>query len=122
MRIIIADNEIFFAENVARYLQYEFDADVEYVGSASEAEESVNKTHFNLIIGDLDLPDSNDGVWLLKIAAAHPDLNIMITSAREIPSKIKNNKHIRLRGYFEKPFDLLELKKKILQLIEAHTI
>ncbi len=119
---MIADNEVFFAENVARYLQYELNADVDCVGSAVEAEESIKKTRYNLIIGDLDLPDSDEGMWLIDIAAAQPDLNIVVTSAREIPEKIRNDKRIRLQAYFEKPFDLPELKKKIVQLINEHRI
>jgi len=119
---MIADNEVFFAENVARYLLHELNAVVDCVGSAAEAAESIKKTRYNLIIGDLDLPDSNEGTWLIDIAAMHPELNIVITSAREIPDKIKNDKRIRLQAYFEKPFDLPELKKKIVQLISEHRI
>ena len=122
MRIIIADNEFFFTENVARYLQNELKVEVDCVKTAAEAEKSIEKMKYDLVISDLDLSDSSDGLWLLDLAMKNPGQEIIITSAREIPKILKENKNIRLRAYLEKPFDLTELKKKIMQFISEQKV
>lgn len=119
MRILIADNELFFVQNLTKYLQKELAVMVDWTLSAAEALEKIKDSDFDVIISDLDLSDANDGSWLLKIARQRPQQAFIIMSARELPLNIKQNKQIHIAAYFEKPFDLKELKNKIMAIMQV---
>ena len=117
--ILIADNELFFAENVARYLSNELQARVEHVQTAGEARECLAQKRYDLLISDLDLADSPGGRWLRDMARRYPEQNLSITSAREVPQSIAGELKISPEYYLEKPFDLTELKARIVRLTGA---
>jgi DNA-binding NtrC family response regulator len=120
MRFLIVDNERFLSENLSRYLLNKMEANVERVGTASEAIKALNKETFDLIISDLDLPDDMDGSWITTMAQKNPEQKLIIISADEIPQKLVENEEIQIAAYFEKPFDLDKLKTAILKLLEDH--
>ncbi len=116
LNILIADNELFFAENVARYLSNELAARVDNVQTAAEAGDCMARQRYDLLISDLDLPDSPDGRWLPQMARLYPGQKLIITSAREIPAAVAEKLKKLPVHYLEKPFDLTELKTRISEL------
>ncbi len=114
--ILIADNELFFAENVARYLSNELEARVDNVQSAAEARDCMSRGKYDLLISDLDLPDAPGGRWLPEMARRYPGQKLIITSAREIPPLLAGELKMAPGCYLEKPFDLTELKERIIKL------
>lgn len=116
MQILVADNEAFLAENIARYLRNKLSADITCVSTVKEVLHHLQQKSYDLFISDLDLPDGPKGSWLESVTRIHPQLQLIVISAIELPEAVQRCCQKQLAAYFEKPFDIVELKDKIVAL------
>lgn len=119
MKILIIDDEEFFIENLAQYLKKKIPAEISYVSRAEEALNLLEKEKFDLVICDLNLPHQAEGELVLRINQLVPDQKFIIISViaeHELPKVIRENKKLHIVAYFEKPFNIVLIRNKILTL------
>lgn len=110
MRILIIDDEEFFAKTISSFLNQNIHADVNYVISSVQALKVLQEEKYDIIISDIRLPDSMYGELLLQISDLNPKQAFIVMSAYEIPNTILNKEEINIIASFEKPFDMHELQ------------
>lgn len=113
MKVLIIENEEFFAENLCQYLKLHNDIDIQFVTRVSAALQLIKESDFDLIISDLSLPDSSDKDWLLDIGKIKSGQKLVIISSYQIPVNIEQSADLNIIGYFEKPFDVKNIKNLI---------
>ena len=119
MKILIIDDEEFFIENLAQYLEKKIPAEISYVSQAEQALHKLEKERFDLVICDLNLPDQAEGEMLVSIHKLNPGQRFIIISAKseqELPAFMAKNKRFKIYDYFEKPFNIEAIKDSILEL------
>ena len=116
MKILVIDNEEFFAENLCLYLRREGTIQAQYSTTIKMAMQILSQDQFDLILSDLQLPDSANENWLLQIGENNPGQKLVIMSSYPIPKKVAMSDKLNIIGYFEKPFDL----KQILNVINEN--
>ena len=115
MDVLVIDNEEFLAENLCSYLQQTTPIGIQYVTTVKGALELIAEKKFNIVVSDLQLPDSIDDNWLLEIGRINPGQKLIIISSHEIPHEVNNSQSLNIVGYFEKPFDMDKLVNLINQ-------
>ena len=116
MKVLVIENEEFFAENMCRYLQQNTKVEIQHISHAEDALNLISQYSYDLIISDLCLPDAPKPDWLLKIGDLRPGQKIVVISSYEIPEAIRTSKKMQLLAYFEKPFDIEKVTNLILIL------
>lgn len=95
-------------------------ADFVIVGSAREAEDVLADTHFDLVLLDRRLPDS-DGLLLLHSIKSESDCPVIILSTMDQSRDKLLGIGLGATEYVTKPFSPLELSSRIRQLLNAHS-
>ncbi len=113
MKVLIIENEEFFAENLCRCLKINHQIDIQFVTRVEAALKLIKATNFNLIISDISLPDSMTTDWLLEIGKINSGQKLVIISSYQIPRNIEESPDLDIIGYFEKPFDVQHVKNLI---------
>jgi DNA-binding NtrC family response regulator len=115
--ILIVDDEIFLAKNLAELVQGTKEWESSVVHTAEEAIELATLSHFDALLLDLNLPDMN-GIELAKsLTKLNPSVQIIYMSAyseyiKNLKSTIGDRELI-----LEKPFDFSRLQNILEQLI-----
>ena len=118
MNILIIDDEKFLVENLARYLRQKIATEINCVNGSEEAMKLIDKEKYDCIICDLNLSDQSDGELILNIIEKVPNQKFIVISAQEIPRQILRENKTNIAAYFEKPFDMEEIKKSIQSIKE----
>ena len=122
MKILIIDDEEFFVENLARYLEKSIPAQIKYVARADKTIRLLKQEKFDLIICDLNLPDQSEGELIMSIHRINPSQKFIVISAKselEMPECLKEIKKLNIVGYFEKPFDMESIKDLIVDFSQT---
>ena len=121
MKILIVEDEEFFAESLTKFLSQDHLICVKNVSSATTAMKVVKDENYDLIICDLRLPDLNGEELIKKIAQKNPAQNFYIMSAYEIPELKLKSLGINIIKCFEKPFDMSDMKNSIINFQQNFT-
>lgn len=116
MRVLIVEDEISLANEIKTAVEKAHF----YCELALTASAALNKTDtgsFDFILLDLGLPDK-DGFWLLnEIRKDHPEIAVIILTARgQVEDRIKGL-DMGADDYIPKPFSLLELQSRMQAII-----
>ncbi|AHF15256.1 response regulator transcription factor [Niabella soli] len=116
MRVLIVEDESSLAGEIVTALNKNYFYS-EIAGSAKEALEKTDTGSFDFILLDIGLPDK-DGFWLLQeIRKDHPDVAVIILTARgQVEDRIKGL-DMGADDYLAKPFSLLELQSRMQAII-----
>ncbi|MGB9736584.1 MAG: response regulator [bacterium] len=112
--VMIVDDEIQFAEHVARTLQ-EMDEQLSVIAvkSGEEALKELENRHIDIVITDVKLPVM-DGVKLAEIIKSKwPNVSIIMMTAYGTDETVKLAFHTGALFYIEKPFKIESLNNMI---------
>lgn len=121
MNILIIDDEEFFVENLARYLEKSIPAQINYIAKADDALRILKQKQFELIICDLNLPDQSEGELIMSIHRINPTQKFIVVSAKseqEMPECLKDIRQRNIIRFFEKPFNIESIKDVIVAFSE----
>lgn len=91
---------------------------VKTASDGKEAWDAFRKEHFDLIISDIEMPNTN-GIMLSKGIKAHtPDQNVLITSAYTDEKYLLELIDIGVDGFLKKPISITNLKTIIIKILK----
>lgn len=114
-RILIIDDEVFLARNLAELVQCTKEWNTSIAYTAKEAIEMFSLSHFDALLLDLCLPDM-EGIELAQLLTKiNPSVKIIYMSA--YPDYLKNVKTTLgdHKSVLEKPFDFNRLQNMLKQ-------
>jgi DNA-binding NtrC family response regulator len=116
MNILIIDNKKFLAENLTHFLREVIDINVQYTTRGNTALKLLSQKHFDLVISELWLPDSQSDDWLLEIGKLNTNQILIVISSYPRPINLDLCDKLNIIGYFETPFDVKIISNLISQL------
>lgn len=116
MNILIIDNRQFLAENLNHFLREGIDINVQYTTRGDTALKLLSQKHFDLVISELWLPDSQSDDWLLEIGKLNTNQKLIVISSYPRSINLDLSDKLNIIGYFEKPFDVKIISNLISQL------
>lgn len=83
--------------------------------------DAIEKTKFDLVLLDLNLPDSQDFEGFSKIRAADEDVPVIVVSATESPLAFSTAKSLGASGYIPKSSDLTDITQAVERVLKGKT-
>ncbi|HJB76428.1 MAG TPA: response regulator transcription factor [Candidatus Oscillibacter avistercoris] len=121
MRILVVEDEKLLCNGIAEDLELE-KYTVERCYDGAEAYDLLLSESFDLLILDLNLPGM-DGLDLLRaVRAEHPELRVLILSARAELSDRVTGLDLGADDYLTKPFALEELEARVRTLLRREFV
>ena len=120
-RLIIVDDHPLFRNAAAGVLESQFGpCQIVQVGSFAELEErlSIDK-NFDLILLDINLPDTTGLFGLLLLRAVHPEVPVAIVSAIDDPRLIRRAIDCGASGFIPKTQSVTSLRAAVQHIIEG---
>lgn len=112
MKILLVEDNPELTQNICQYLSQQ-GLICEAVATLYEAEDRILSFDYDCILLDLMLPDGNGLQLLQTIKTAHPQLNILIISAKDALDDRLKGLDLGADDYLPKPFHLAELLARI---------
>ncbi|MUG44074.1 response regulator transcription factor [Paenibacillus woosongensis] len=122
-RLLIADDEHMISESLSTMDEWA-ERDVDVVGTAANGREVMDwleRTHIDLLITDIQMPDMN-GLELMEHLHKHrPDIHMIVISGYEEFDYVKKAMKYRAAGYVLKPIDTDELLAIVDDILATET-
>lgn len=112
MKILLVEDNPELTQNICQYLSQE-GLLCEAVDNLYEAEDRILSYDYDCVLLDLMLPDGNGLKLLQSIKTAHPQLNVLIISAKDALDDRLKGLDLGADDYLPKPFHLAELLARI---------
>nr|WP_287939847.1 response regulator transcription factor [Algoriphagus sp.] len=112
MKILLVEDNPELTQNICQYLSQQ-GLLCEAVATLYEAEDRILSFDYDCILLDLMLPDGNGLQLLQTIKTAHPQLNVLIISAKDALDDRLKGLDLGADDYLPKPFHLAELLARI---------
>jgi DNA-binding NtrC family response regulator len=115
MTVLVVDDEVLLRLSIADHLREEGFTVIE----AANADEAIailrTTTPVDIVVTDIAMPGTTDGVGLARFIAAHrPDAKVIITSGNLLTGPAG----CRIDGFFLKPYDVSHIVRLIRSLLE----
>lgn len=120
-KILVADDEEIITQLLCRILTKQ-GYDIEIAQDGQQALEKIKKTHFDMVICDLKMPNM-DGLTLIKrLKRLNKDVMIIIITAYATVQTAKEAMKLGCYDYITKPFEAEELSIIIKRALEARRL
>jgi YesN/AraC family two-component response regulator len=118
-RLLIVDDEEAVTFSLFQiFINIPIECEVLTAGDGSEALKKIEAADFDLVITDIAMPGINGLDLLSMIKSRNPVTKVIVITAY---GSDENKEQALKRGaehYIEKPFDLYELKKLVIKMLE----
>ncbi|MEN9204953.1 MAG: response regulator transcription factor [Thermostichales cyanobacterium SZTDM-1c_bins_54] len=118
-RLLIIDDDTSVRQLLQRYLQQQGHS-VQTAASGAAALPLLSSFNPDLVILDLNLPDTSGYELCAQIQQQHPQAGILILTSRITPSDRLKGFHQGADDYLTKPFNLPELAARIQAILKRH--
>jgi signal transduction histidine kinase len=117
-RILVVDDDELIIESFERvFKEYESNFEINKTTDGKEAIRLIEEREYDLIITDIVMPDV-DGIQILrKVKQVQPDSEVILITAYSSTGSALDAMHFGAFDYITKPFDLAELKVRIMRAI-----
>ncbi len=116
-KILIIDDEISIRSLFKRILKDEYI--IKECGDGVAGLKMVREEDFDLIFLDIKLPFSDGFDIMKKIKEIKPNIKIIIMTGDPSKENIKKTKEISADGFIAKPFNIMELKEIVSQILQT---
>jgi CheY-like chemotaxis protein len=117
-KVLIVDDEETLTWSMAKSLSKDKDKyEVLIANNGREALNLLKKNKIDLVISDIRMPDINGLDLLVKIKVEHPQTKVIIMTAYGSADVQKEANRRGSLFYIEKPFEISDIRKTILDLI-----
>lgn len=119
MKILVVDDEPGICHLIEELLKREgYQVDISFSGT--DALEMIKKYNYQMLITDLKMPGI-DGLELIqKAKEQNPEIMaIMVTGYATVDTAMQSLRH-GVDGFITKPFNIIEMKKTVCQILRAH--
>jgi DNA-binding NtrC family response regulator len=115
VHVLVVDDEPLIRWSVTETLA-DLGLDVEQADSAASALQAISNAArpFDIIVLDLRLPDMRDLSLLATIRQVLPETPVVLMTAFGTPEVMAHARHLGVRGVLNKPFELTELSRVVL--------
>ncbi len=125
LRILVAeDNPI--NQLIVKKLFADWETPIEFADNGKIAIEKLQKSSFDLVLMDIQMPEMDGYTAVQKIRTELPEglrkIPIMAMTAHATQNERQKCFEAGMDEYISKPFEPLELKKKILELTKSNTL
>jgi DNA-binding response OmpR family regulator len=117
VRVLIVEDELRLAENLARALRESSGFAVDHAQDGIDGEHLSQDGYYDIIILDLMLPGQSGLSLLKKLRASRNSTPVLVLTAREGPESTVELLNEGADDYLSKPFDLGELIARVKALI-----
>ena len=114
-KILVVDDEV--AELLVGMVQC-FGYETEQAVSIQEALEKLKAGSMDLVMLDMNLPDSKETQGLEKIRGVYPDLKVVMVTGNAGDDLERRAKELGAVGYITKPFQMEELGQKLEKILK----
>jgi DNA-binding NtrC family response regulator len=117
VHVLVVDDEPLIRWSVTETLA-DLGLDVEQADSAASALQAISNAAlpFDIIVLDLRLPDMRDLSLLATIRQVLPETPVVLMTAFGTPEVMAQARHLGVRGVLNKPFELTELSRLVLDV------
>lgn len=121
VHVLVVDDEPLIRWSVTETLA-DLGLDVEQADCAAAALQAITTTAlpFDIIVLDLRLPDMRDLSLLATIRQVLPETPIVLMTAFGTPEVMAQARRLGVRGVLNKPFELAELSRLVLDVTRTH--
>ncbi|HPP87786.1 MAG TPA: MASE3 domain-containing protein, partial [bacterium] len=114
LKILIIDDEKVFAELFAKLLKHH-NCEVQYSTSGADGLKKFQENKFDIVFLDMLLPDMKGENIFQALKKIDKNIPIVFISG-QITLEIENLKNLGAFGFIQKPFDIEEIKKLLIEL------
>ena len=119
-RILIVEDEVMLAKDLARTLKQLGYEVAGRVSSSDEALKLVEESRPDLILMDIKLEDENDGIEAVEMIRSRFDIPVVYLTGYAEQDVLDRAKRTEPYGYLSKPVGLLELRSTIETALYKH--
>jgi len=120
MNILLIDDDIELCELLSAWLKQE-SYTVDYVHNVATSLIKLNQNNYDVIILDVMLPDGNGLTLLKNIRTTHPQIPILMLSARGEPLDKTLGLELGADDYLAKPCDARELSARLRAIVRRNS-
>lgn len=121
-RAIIVEDFKLIAQAWRKILEKtELFSEIHLLNDAESIEQEIEKLNPDLILMDVNLPNSKNGIEISRnLIKKNPDLKIIILTMHNEPVYVKKAKEAGARGYVTKNSPLIEINKAIEEVLKGN--
>jgi len=120
-KLLVVEDDNALQKILCNFLQSEgFLTDHSSTGSL--AIKKINESIYDLVLLDLGLPDIQGETVLQNVRKTHPNLPVIILTAKSKPHEVAQGLNLGANDYLAKPFSIEELLARINARIRKHTV
>ncbi len=116
--LIVDDEETLTFSLYQTFINAPMECEVVTVDSGDAAWERFSQKPFDVVITDIAMPGMNGLELLKKIKEARSETKVVVITAYGSDERQEKANFLGAEEYIEKPFDIRELKKIIIQMFE----
>jgi two-component system response regulator PhoP len=117
MRVLLVEDELRLAENIAAALRESAGLAVDHADNGTDGLQLAEHTHYDLLVLDLMLPGTDGHTMVRRLRQSGSDTPVLVLSARDERQVIVDLLNAGADDYLTKPFDLGELLARVKALI-----
>jgi two-component system, NarL family, nitrate/nitrite response regulator NarL len=122
MRVLIVDNQTLFAEAIRQTLEDVGLSVIDIVSLGSEALEVVDRSHPDIILMDIALPDQSGFAAGRAILERHPDAKIVAVTALAERAAVEEALRIGFVGYLSKDTSIEQFVHAVRSAMDGHVV
>lgn len=121
LRILVVDDDPAILEIVTTYLETD-GYDVSSATNGAAALTLAKRINPDVVITDIRMPGMDGFTLTTELKSHDPQIEVIVMTAFSDRDSVIDALRLGVRDYLPKPFDLIELRKSIVNLEERHTI
>lgn len=114
LNLLILESDLRLSETIRRHLQLTLPEITPLLArTVAEANVFIYQYEFSAFLVDLTLPDGSGIEFIVDLKTVLPDAQIILMTDQPYEELSRTKQHLGQHAYLQKPFDILELERKL---------